>query len=299
MTREFTESLFADTVIAPELLGRLGPAIHSGRAIFIYGQPGTGKSYLARRLKRALGPPLYLPHALVAGDSIIRYFDPSIHKPVAREKEPNNIVPTRVDDSRLLLCERPMVVAAGELTMDLLDLQFDSSKRLYVAPLQLKANGGLLIIDDLGRQRIPPETLLNRWIMPMEERRDQLSLSTGQHVSVPFDLTLIFSTNLEPMDLADEAFLRRIGYKVRLKPSTPTEYRSIWQQCCDQLGIEFDQEILNYVMQEFYPKESVPLLPCHPRDLLQLSTDITAYLGKPAIDKDAIHWAWQNYFLEI
>jgi hypothetical protein len=299
LTRQQTEALFADTVIDPALIGRLGPAIHSGRAIFIYGHPGTGKSFIARRLKRALGPPILLPHALAVGDSIIRYFDPSVHSPVAQA--PSNQATTLQQgfDARFLLCERPMVVGAGELTMDMLDLQYNSSKRLYAAPLQLKANGGLLIIDDLGRQRIPPETLLNRWILPMEEHRDQLSLNGGQHFSVPFDLTLVFSTNLEPRDLADEAFLRRIGYKVRFKPSTPTEYRKIWQQGCDQLGIEFDPDLFYFVMEELYPEQQMPLLPCHPRDLLPLAMDFKTYMAMDTIDRESLYWAWQNYFLEV
>jgi hypothetical protein len=161
------------------------------------------------------------------------------------------------------------------------------------------ANGGLLIIDDLGRQRIPPETLLNRWILPMEEHHDQLSLNSGQHFSVPFDLTLVFSTNLKPTDLADEAFLRRIGYKVRFEESTPSEYRKIWQQGCAQLGIEFDQQLLSFVMGELYAEQQVPLLPCHPRDLLQLSMDFKTYMALDAINKEALRWAWQNYFLEV
>jgi predicted ATPase with chaperone activity len=299
LTRQQTEELFADTVIDPALIGRLGPAIHSGRAIFIYGQSGTGKSFIARRLKRALGPAILLPHAIAVGDSIIRYFDPSVHTPITQDPSTQPTPLQQGIDARFILCERPMVVAAGELTMDVLDLQYNPAKRLYAAPLQLKANGGLLIIDDLGRQRIPPETLLNRWILPMEEKHDQLSLNSGQHFSVPFDLTLVFSTNLEPGDLADEAFLRRIGYKVRFEESTPEEYRAIWQQNCAQNDIEFDSELLTFVIEELYTEQRTPLLPCHPRDLLQLAMDFTTYMDGGDIDRKALRWAWQNYFLEV
>jgi hypothetical protein len=293
------DELFSDTVIDPVLINRLGPAIHSGRAIFIYGQPGTGKSFIARRLKRALGPPILLPHAMAVGESIIRVFDPSVHHPLTGEVLNQNPRIQQGVDPRFTWCERPMVVSAGELTMEMLDLQYNSSKRIYAAPLQLKANGGLLIIDDLGRQRCAPESLLNRWIMPMEERRDQLSLNSGEHFSIPFELTLIFSTNLEPAELADDAFLRRIGYKVRFKESTLAEYEAIWRQSCDQLGIEFDQDSLNYITTKLYPEKGIQLLPCHPRDLLQLARDFRRYMGGGPIDQVSLGWAWHNYFLEV
>jgi len=299
LTREQAGELFADTVIDPLLLDRLGPALHSGRAMFIYGPPGTGKSFIARRLKRALGPPILLPHALAMGDSIIRYFDPRVHAAVSPDSPEQRTGLQREIDPRLVLCERPMVVGAGELTMEMLDLQYNAAKRLYNAPLQLKANGGLLIIDDLGRQRISPEALLNRWILPMESGCDQLTLNSGEGFSIPFDLSLIFSTNLPPNTLADEAFIRRIGYKIRFREATPAEYRKIWQQCCAQLAIEFEQEALEYVIGELYAKQRPPLLPCHPRDLLQLALDFKRYRGVPSIDRESLSWAWQNYFLEV
>ncbi len=294
-----TEALFADTVIDPALIGRLGPAIHSGRAIFIYGQSGTGKSFIARRLKRALGPPILLPHALAVGESVIRLFDPSVHHPLPREEAQQDPRLQQGVDLRFAWYERPLVISAGELTLDMLDLQYNEARRIYAAPLQLKANGGLLIIDDLGRQRTPPESLLNRWILPMEERRDQLSLNSGEHFSIPFELTLIFSTNLEPRALADEAFLRRLGYKVRFRESTAAEYEAIWRQSCEQLGIPFDRECLTFVTGELYPAQRMALLPCHPRDLLQLAVDFRRYSGGGPIDREALSWAWQNYFLEV
>jgi hypothetical protein len=299
MTNDQFEAFFADTVIDPALLGRLGPAIHSGRAIFIHGQPGTGKSFIARRLQRALGPAILLPYALSVGDNIIRIFDPSLHHPLNQDSSEQNPYLKQGTDPRFVWCERPVVVGAGEVTMEMLDLQYNSAKRLYIAPLQLKANGGQLIIDDLGRQRIPPDTLLNRWIQPMEECYDQLSLNSGERFSVPFELTLVFSTNLDPKALADEAFLRRIGYKVHFRASTLGEYEKIWRQCCKQLAILFDRDCLEFVIKELYPAQQTPLLPCHPRDLLQLATDYKGYLGGGPIDRESLRWAWQNYFLEV
>jgi hypothetical protein len=299
MTNGQFEELFADTVIDPALIGRLGPAVHSGRAIFIHGQPGTGKSFIARRLRRAIGPPILLPHAIALGESIIRIFDPSMHHPLKQVSSNQNLCLQQGGDPRFVWCERPLVVGAGEVTMEMLDLQYNSAKRLYIAPLQLKANGGLLIIDDLGRQRIPPETLLNRWIQPMEERFDQLSLNSGERFSFPFELTLVFSTNLDPNTLADEAFLRRIGYKVCFRASTREEYEMIWRQYCKQFAILFDRDCLAFVINELYPEQQTPLLPCHPRDLLQLAIDYREYMGGGPIDRESLRWAWQNYFLEV
>ncbi|MEJ2402985.1 MAG: AAA family ATPase [Candidatus Thiodiazotropha sp.] len=299
LNHEQIDGLFSDTVINPALIGRLGPAIHSGRAIFIYGEPGTGKSFIARRLQRTLGPPILLPHALAVGDNIIRYFDPSVHHPLKQERLNQGVHLQQGVDPRFIWCERPLVVGAGELSMEMLDLQYNAAKRIYAAPLQLKANGGLLIIDDLGRQRIPPAALLNRWIQPMEERHDQLSLNNGERFRVPFELSLIFSTNLEPTALADAAFLRRIGYKVRFRESTPSEYEQIWRQSCAQLAIAFDRECLDFVLGELYPEQQISLLPCHPRDLLQLASDYRRYRGGDSIDQESLRWAWQNYFLEV
>lgn len=299
VTREKVAKTFEDTVIQAALLERLGPAVCSGRAIFIYGEPGTGKTFIARRLHRLLDTPMLLPHAVAVGEHVIAYLDPSVHVPI--DVPGNDVGSGRLSegfDNRLVLCERPFVVVGGELTMDLLTLQFDESSRGYAAPLQLKANGGLFLIDDLGRQQVRPETLLNRWIIPMEEKRDQLSLRNGRHFSVPFDLTLVFSTNLQPRDLADEAFLRRIGYKVRFAAASRDDYAAIWQQVCGQLGIDFDEQLLHYAWEQLHAPNATPLMQCYPRDLLQLATDRAAFIGASGVDRESLDWAWQNYFLE-
>lgn len=229
ITRDQVHAAFTDTVIDPALLDRLGPAVNSGRPLFIYGHPGTGKSFISRRLSRLLGPPVLVPYALLVGESAVRCFDPGTHERVDADA-PESLLFDQGFDTRYALCQRPTVIAGGELTLDMLDLHYEASTRLYRAPLQLRANNGLLLLDDLGRQRVTPAALFNRWIIPLEDRVDHLTLKGGQHFTVPFDLVLIFSTNLDPLKLADEAFLRRIGYKIAFEPSTRTQYHAIFQQ---------------------------------------------------------------------
>ncbi len=303
LRRSHVHAAFADIVIRPDLLDRLGPALTSGRAMFVYGAAGTGKTYITRRLSRLLGPPVILPHALLVGESVISYLDRNVHRPVSDSETANSLLLNEGFDARFVLCERPVVASGGELTIDMLDLQYDRAMRLYTAPLQMRANTGMLIIDDLGRQRVAPVDLFNRWIVPLEERRDQLSLNTGQHFSIPFDLVLVFSTNLNPEDLADDAFLRRIGYKIRFESSSRAEYTAIWRQVCQQNAIEFDVGLVDFILDNLYPSirprgTELPMLACHPRDLLGLALDYTRYTGGSAISREALQWAWHNYFLE-
>jgi hypothetical protein len=203
-------------------------------------------------------------------------------------------------DPRFVLCRRPLVITGGELSPDMLEVQFDSGTRQYRAPLQLKATNGLFILDDLGRQRVPPQTVLNRWIVPMEESRDYLSLATGQHFSVPFDLVLVFSTNLVPEDLADDAFLRRIGYKIQFEPLSPPQYHAIWQQVCEQQGVPYDAAICQNLIDTLHVPECTPLLPCHPRDLITMALEHAAYVGlKNELRSESLAWAWHNYFVKV
>jgi hypothetical protein len=299
VTREAVHELFSDTVIRPDLLDQLGPAVHSGRALFIYGDPGTGKSFIARRVSRLLGGPVLIPRALLVADSVIQLFQPGLHWPVAERAAETGISLDQGHDPRYVLCERPVVTAGGELTLDRLDLQFDGVTRRYLAPLQLRANNGLLLIDDLGRQRLEPAELFNRWIVPLEEHRDYLTLKAGLHFAAPFDLVLVLSTNLNPLELADEAFLRRIGYKIRFETLEPPEYEAIWAQVCAEQGIESNPELVAFAVEELHGKAGTPLLPCHPRDLLGLARDYLRYMGQPALSREALAWAWNNYFIRL
>jgi hypothetical protein len=298
VTRDAMQAAFNDLVLRQSVLDQLGPALNSGRAIFIYGPAGTGKTYITRRLARLFRQDVLIPHAIAINDLTVAVFDPMLHSTIASDTGQSDSLVNEGHDPRYVRCERPTLVSGGELTADMLDVQYDAATREYTAPLQLKANNGLFIIDDMGRQRVEPETVFNRWIVPMEERKDYLSLGSGRHFSVPFDVVLIFSTNQHPLDLADEAFLRRIGYKVEFGYLTAAEYARIWQDTCREAGIVFDSAVLDFAIEELHAKDEVPLLPCHPRDLLGMALDQAAYLEQPRqINEEHVRWAWRNYFV--
>lgn len=297
ITRGRLEKVFADTVLDPALLDRLGPAVNSGRAIFVYGDAGTGKTYVTKRLAGIFDDACLIPHAIALGDTIIRIYDPSLHRQIEGAAS-NALLLQRGHDPRYVLCKRPVVITGGELTADMLEIQFDPATRQYRAPLQLKANGGIFILDDLGRQRVEPAVVLNRWIVPMEEGVDYLSISTGQHFQAPFDLVLVFSTNLKPEDLADEAFLRRIGYKIRFQALKPQQYQAIWQRVCEENSLIYNPDICQFVIDSLHEPTRTPLLPCHPGDLIGMAIERMEYLDTAdELDTKTLQWAWDNYFV--
>ncbi len=297
--RDAMMAAFADTVMGPALLDQLGPGLHSGRAIFIHGHAGTGKSYIARRLMRLLQGEVLVPHAILVGGKTIRCYDPAVHQTL---EDPADTLPTvqlyleQGHDPRYVRCHRPCVVTGGELTMERLELQYDATSHIHLAPVQLLANNGMLVIDDLGRQRMSPTELLNRWIVPLEERCDFLSLANGYHFSVPFEVALVFSTNLDPLSLADAAFLRRIGYKIHFAPLEREAYLAIWQQECQAQGLPFEQALADFTIDELHVRDRVPLLACHPRDILSLAHDQLDYQGLSTPDRKTLSWAWRTYF---
>ena len=291
---------FGSMVLAQSMLDQLGVALNSGRAIMIYGPAGTGKTYVSSRLIRLFAEAIWVPHAIAINESVIEIFDPQVHRRLGDDEHQNVLMLNEGIDRRLLCCERPIVITGGELTMEQLDVRYDPYTRQYQAPLQLKASNGLLIIDDLGRQRMTPGELLNRWIVPMEERRDFLNLGGGRHCELPFDLILVFSTNLNPLELADEAFLRRIGYKLQFGYLKPGEYERIWIQETQRLGIPYDPMLLSFVLRDLYGAENMPLVPCHPRDLLNMACDRQRYLeGAGPLTTQELEWAWRNYFVQL
>jgi predicted ATPase with chaperone activity len=310
VTRSAMHKAFADIVLKADLLDRLGPSLNSGRPIFVHGPAGTGKTFIAHKLKRLFHDRVLIPHAISIDEFVISVFDPIAHKLASARKAANgdnaasgqeakNELRLDADhDPRFVVCERPVIVAGGELTADMLEVQFDAATREYRAPLQLKANNGMFVIDDMGRQKISPEAIFNRWIVPMEEKKDYLSLGSGRHFSVPFDVVLLFSTNLHPLELADEAFLRRIGYKIGFDYLTTDEYRTIWRNECTERGIVYEPESVEYVLTELHARHRVRLLPCHPRDLLSIAVDRVEYLGEPRrLTPEHLDWAWRNYFV--
>jgi hypothetical protein len=294
---ENLKQAFSDLLLDPMLLQKLGPAINSGRGLFLFGEPGNGKTSIAERISRAFGSTLWIPRALGIDGQIIRVFDPAIHQIVPDDaRGVTNHDPIEIDQ-RWVRIYRPTVIAGGELTMSELEVSQDATTKICEAPLQLKSNGGVLLIDDFGRQRMPVDELLNRWIVPLEKRYDLLNLPNGKKVQVPFDQLVIFSTNLEPRDLVDDAFLRRIPYKIEVPNPSPKMFHQLFQIMCRQIGIEYRAEAINYLMQEHYMKVDRSPKACHPRDLLLQIRNFCVYHERPmALTKESIDFAVSCYF---
>ncbi|MGH8168185.1 MAG: AAA family ATPase [Woeseiaceae bacterium] len=300
VTQREMHAAFHDVTLDLELLDKLGPSLNSGRAIFLYGAAGTGKTYISQKLVRLFRDLTLIPHAISVDDTVIQVFDPMLHKVVRADSVETMPMLDRGHDPRFLICERPCAVTGGELTAEMLEVRFDPMARLYEAPLQLKANNGIFIIDDMGRQRIQPQTLFNRWIVPLEEKKDYLDLGSGKHFSVPFDVVLVMSTNIHPLELADEAFLRRIGYKIKFSPLSVEKYAEIWNENCRQFEVMCEERVLNFVLHELHGHNGIPLLPCHPRDLLGMAVDYARYAnGSGEITEEHMRWAWTNYFVPL
>lgn len=298
VTREDMARGFADLVVNPAVLEQLGAAMNSRRAIFIHGPAGSGKTYLAERLARLLKGVVWVPHAIYVESQVMQFYDPIVHRPVNVAAAQTNAFDKPVLlDARWASCARPAVLTGGELTLGMLDLQFDPGTRLYQAPPHLKANNGIFIIDDLGRQRCSATELMNRWIVPMDCRHDYLTLHTGYKFDLPFDVIVVFSSNFPPEELMDGSFLRRLGYKIHVGPLTEAEYQKVFVETCALFGVPFSIDAFHYLLQEHHYKENRPLLACYPRDILSQVRDIAIYEARDAcLDPQVLDWAWNNYF---
>lgn len=293
ISEDRVKKAFSHLVLNESVLKRLGPAISSGKAMFIYGPPGNGKTAIAETISRLLPDTVYIPYALTVGGEIITVFDPVNHTPVRAEDDDSV-------DKRWILVRRPVVITGGELTLRMLDLDFNPISKYYEASLQMKANNGIFIADDFGRQQMEPQHFLNRWIVPLDRRIDFMTLHTGMKFAIPFDMLTIFSTNLEPKHLVDEAFLRRIPYKIKIDHPSEREYEAIFRMLCKLNDIEFNLETFDYLMENYYRKDNIKLNACHPRDIIeQIIVSARYYRRPPALTKEAIHDAWTNYFVEM
>lgn len=288
--------------VQAELMDKLGPAVNSGRSLFLFGAPGNGKTSLAEAISNMFGGEVFVPHCLEIDNQIIKVYDRLIHTPVSLEmgRDAAGRRQTFEMDHRWLLCRRPSVVVGGELTLETLDLIYSESTRFYEAPFQVKANGGMLLIDDFGRQKVHPTDLLNRWIVPLEKRVDFLTLHTGKKFEIPFDQLLVFSTNLDPKELVDEAFLRRIKYKIEVGDPDEETYREIFRRVCEAAGIPYVDQAVTYLLEHYYKPRSMHLRACHPRDLVSLIKDAARYRQiPPALSKDLLDQACEVFLVNL
>jgi hypothetical protein len=290
---------FDSLVVNDGMYDLLGPAVNSGKSLFLYGAPGNGKTVVAEGIGRALGTEMHVPHAIDVDGQTITVFDPVNHVPATPIGASTSVITAAVHDRRWETIKRPVVVVGGELTLDMLDLTFNPIARFYEAPIQMKANGGVFVVDDFGRQRIPPRDLLNRWIVPLESRVDYLTLHTGRKFELPFNVFIIFATNLRPASLADEAFLRRIPYKIRAKNPTIDEFGRIWELNCRKRGLAYDRDVVDYLQARYYGPRKLEMRACHPRDLIEQVVDMCRYNGRtPEFSYELLDRACAGYFIE-
>jgi len=305
VTARTMRQILSQLVLSEATFQRLGPALNSGTSIFLYGPPGDGKTSIARAFgSLALTETMYIPVSLYLDGQIVKLYDAVSHKIADDGHDPGaptaNGRPTTRRDPRWIKIHRPFITTGGELTLEGLDLVFDDTHKYYEAPFQVKANGGILLIDDFGRQLARPRDLLNRWIVPLESRFDYLRLHTGRKVEVPFDVLVIFATNLPPKDLVDEAFLRRLRHKVEIGDPSYDEYREIFRRVAADKKVAYDDQALAYLLQEYYIKRNRKLRASHPRDLCDQILDISGYLAVPAkMTPEMIDHAAQAYFVDI
>jgi hypothetical protein len=282
LTRETLANAYRHMEVGPEVFRQLGPAINSGKSLLIFGQPGNGKTYMAEALAELSGADVYLPYAIEHQGAIVRLFDPLYHRPTDLAHDTDSLFNLqRPYDSRWVRCKRPFLVSGGELNIEMLELSYNAETKTLDAPVHLKANNGIYLIDDFGRQKLAPSELLNRWIVPMESRSDQLSLPFGGNLQIPFEVMLVFSTNLNPSDLGDEAFLRRIQYKMLVANPSVEEFRRIFFGFCKSKGLNCDDALLDQFIEKHYVRTAKLFRRCHPRDILSHAIDLIEFEQLP------------------
>ena len=290
--------VMADLTVGDSMIEQIGPALNSGRAILLYGPPGNGKTSLGLRLASVFSDVIYVPYSIIVDGQIISIFDPSIHSPVPAPERPeptSSLLRREECDARWIPCRRPWVIAGGELTLEMLDLRYDETARFYEAPLHMKVLGGCFIIDDFGRQLVSPTKLLNRWIVPLESRVDYLKLHTGKSFSIPFDEIVIFSTNLEPEDLMDPAFLRRLPYKIEVGAPALELFRRIFESVCEPHGLILTDEVFDFVVHRITSEKELELAAFHPKFILDQVIATCRFTGQsPSLELRFIEYAIDN-----
>ena len=298
VTRADVRKAFAHLVINQKVMDQLGPAVNAGHSMFVYGPPGNGKTVISQAIHNLLEGDILVPHALEVEGSIIRFFDPVNHEPL--EEPVNQSLDLGADgDRRWIRCRRPRVMVGGELSLDQLELSYSPTMGFYRAPVQAVANGGVLVIDDFGRQTCSPRELLNRWIVPLESRIDFLTLQTGQKFDFPFMTMIVFATNIKPGELVDEAFLRRIHYKIFAESPTRAEFLQIFENCCAEHGLDFRPDVVESLLATYFKPRQIQLRGCQPRDLISQVKSLAEYLGEPPeLSTELLEAACAAYFVD-
>jgi predicted ATPase with chaperone activity len=298
-SRENVRKAFSHLVVSDGIIDAVGPAVNSGHSMFVYGSPGNGKTMLAQAIRNLLVSDIAIPHALEVEGNVVKVFDRVNHEELPLENEQSTGLALGVEyDRRWARCKRPLVMVGGELTMEDLELRFNATSGFYRAPVQMIANGGILVIDDFGRQHCSPRELLNRWIVPLESRIDFLTLQSGQSFEMPFMVLLVLATNLKPTELADEAFLRRIQYKIFAESPKLDDFIRIFENYCVAKEIPFERPVVDHMLEHYYRPNQIPLRGCQPRDLINQALALASYLGQPRqLTPELLDAACRSYFV--